>query len=181
MKQPLGRNACLCYGRQICRNRPTGLSRVYPVKTNIEWGRCGFIQPFIEGLDKSAPRRSMNTTQRGADHLPGGRQERSGSANALERRFVAQAFVFSWLIYLIFKIRKPVCQQTGVVACSIVSRCLFRGIFERFFGGVPESVQFGQFTITQNPAGLFNLLLDVLKAATKFSIAFLERHFRVNI
>jgi len=32
----------------------------------------------------------MNTAQRQADHLPGGRQERSESANALERRFVAQ-------------------------------------------------------------------------------------------
>jgi len=34
------------------------------------------------GADLSAQRRTLNTTQRKADHLPGGRQERYGSARA---------------------------------------------------------------------------------------------------
>jgi len=80
IKQTPGQNACLCYGRQVCRNRPTGLSRTYPVKTNIEWGRCGFIRTAQNPEYGTAP----------GHHRSGGRQERSESANALERRFVAQ-------------------------------------------------------------------------------------------
>jgi len=75
IKQTSGRNACLLQ-TGLPGSRPAGLNRAYSVKTNTEWGRCG----------------TLNTAQHKADHLPGDRQERSGSANALERRSVAQPF-----------------------------------------------------------------------------------------
>ncbi len=40
----------------------------------------------------------------------------------LRRKCGHYLLCFSWLIHLIFKIRKPVCQQAGLIACSILQR-----------------------------------------------------------
>jgi len=71
------------------------------------------------GADKSAQRR--------ADHLPGGRQERSGSANALKRRFLTQVRRLGER-----RVSQHMAQYGWVTAIAEPNRpgfCVFRGSF----------------------------------------------------